>query len=359
MNLRFAALILSFDWKVRIYGPRVPIAALLDDATRAAVARMVREHRVVYERGAFTLDARAAHSVTGGPLASAMDGRRMARFLRSVVRLGHRLRSRVQIRPRDLLLQNVESDPRTAVRQHNLSLLIDRFPESGETERAVRAALEHHDDGLRLTGAMHFSRRSPPDILPLEGIVWDNRAALEAREVALSRILTLLGPEDMDDVLTRALTDPQLVRRVLSECRRRKRPPPREALAKLLLSAEAGILKDVIRYVAHLGSTWFEPILIQILQTGGEVEKITAARALGEVGTARAAAGLYRVANGILTSPQLRKVALESVDAIRLRWGYEAGALAVLGPSCSGAVSVREPGELAIDPAPSGSPPQS
>src|SRR5687768_15292201 len=117
---------------------------MFDEATRDATAAVIWDHKAVFTNGAFVLDSSACSTVAGR-LAGEIDGRRFARFLRRVLRLSERLADRAVAPVRPMLLENVLRDPRLGVRQHNLQLLIDRFPDSHETGLAARSVIAHHD----------------------------------------------------------------------------------------------------------------------------------------------------------------------------------------------------------------------
>lgn len=338
----------GFDRKVHAGGSRARIAAILDEATRDAIADIVWAHGAVYNGGAFVLDAHAALTVTGGPLAGEIDGRRFARFLRRVVAVATRLAERAQRPLRPLLVENVLSDPRTGVRQKNLCLLIERFPESVETARAARSVLDHHDWRLRLSGAMYFSRRDPPDLGALERIYRDERAPREVADAALRRALEVDDPARRRARIVEVLEAGTLVEAALLECRKAGEPPPDEVLAQLLVSADGTWAPEVIRYVADLGRRHHEPLLVRILEGEHLPSRFAAVDALGRIGTAHAAEALYALANGILTPARLRRAALDAIEEIRERGGYEAGRLSLANPPTDGSVSLSDGGEVSL-----------
>lgn len=337
-----------FDRKVHTGGSRVRAAAVLDEATRESVADIVWAHGAVYNGGAFVLDADGALTVTGGPLAGEIDGRGFARFLRRVVAVASRLAERAQRPLRPLLLENVLSDPRTGVRQRNLTLLVDRFPESVETRQAARAVLDHHDGRLRLAGAMFFSRRTPPDLEPLERIYRDERAPRDARDAALLRALEVDDPVRRRRRIVEVLAAKTLVETALFECRKTQEPPPDEVLSQLLLSADGAWALEAIRYAADLGRRHHEPLLVRILEGEHLPSRFAAVQALGRIGTAHAAEALHALANGILTPARLRRAALDAIEEIRERGGYEAGRLSLADPPSDGSVSLSDGGAVSL-----------
>ena len=339
----------GFDRKVHVGGNRVRVAAMFDESTREAIANVIWDHRAVFTNGAFVLDPGACGRVAGGRLAGEIDGRRFARFLRRVVRLMDRLISRAQLPVAPLLLENVLRDPRMGVRQHNLQLLLDRFPDSHETYCAARSVLAHHDYSLRLLGAVHLARRVSFETGPLLELVRDRRAPLEVRERALFRTLEL-GEAPQRRALLREVLDAGdgLVRRALLECRKRSEPPDDAAFASLLLTANPEVITDVIRYVADLGRRQHEALLIRIFDGDDTRAKFAAVDALGRIGTAHAAEALRDLAGGILTTARLRRAALEAIEQIRVRGGYDAGRLSIADVHAGGEVSLADSGALSL-----------
>jgi hypothetical protein len=338
----------GFDRKVHVGGHRVRVAAMLDEPTRDAITSVVWDHKAVFTNGAFVLDA-AACSTVAGRLAGEIDGRRFARFIRRMLRLSDRLAERALLPVRPMLLENVLRDPRLGVRQHNLQLLIDRFPDSTETCCAARSVLAHHDYSLRLLGAVHLARRSPLESEPLLELVRDRKAPLEVRERALFRTLELCEPARRRSLLREVLgAGDALVRRALLECKRRNEAPADDLLGSLLLTANPEIVADVIRYVADLGQRQHEPLLIRILEGDDVPAKFAAVDAIGRIGTAHAAEALRELAGGMLTSARLRRAALEAIEQIRVRGGYDAGRLSIADIHRGGEVSLSEGGEVSM-----------
>jgi hypothetical protein len=339
----------GFDRKVHVGGQRVRVAAMFDEATRDAIASVIWDHRAVFTNGAFVLGSAACGTVTGGRLAGEIDGRRFARFLRRVLRLSERLAERAAMAVRPLLLENVVRDPRIGVRQHNLQLLIDRFPESAETLTAAQSVLAHHDYSLRLLGSVHLARRTPADVAPLLDLIRDRRAPLEVRERALFRMLELSSIEGRRALLSEVLdAGDALVRRALLECKKRVEPPPDELLGSLLLTANPEIVADVIRYVADQGHRQHEPLLIRILEGDDVAAKFAAVDALGRIGTAHAAEALRELAGGILTTARLRRASLDAIESIRIRGGYDAGRLSLAEIRDGGEISLTACGEVSL-----------
>lgn len=307
----------AFDAAARVSGPSLAATAFLRAAERRTIAAALA-------RG---------YAIEGGRLRRTTDGKPESKdVLRAAIDEMAALADSLSMSAEEIpgrLLENVRSDPVTAVRGRSLGALLAFHGSRPETEAAARAAISDASAGMRVAAAEALGGEAGFETL----------------------VAVALGEAQPEDQRARAIV---ALGRLFPAAAR----PRIEALA-----ASAGIAPGVAEAIAialrEIGEPAGERAALALLAFPDERVALAAARALGAIGGRDAVLPLLELAKRRLPLGALRTVALEATRSIQARLGpAERGSLAVAeAAAAAGALSESDdagrlsaPGDTAPPP---------
>lgn len=316
----------AFDDAVFVRGHPTLVAALLNQATRDAVLRLLRAGGWV-TLGEVALETRR----------SLTQREKFRQRLEELVDLARRLCA-----PRDpaaLLAANAGKDPVPGVRLRNLELLLERFPERDETVGALRGAIGDQNPEVRLLAARHLGAAG---LAVLEALA----TALDIPEPVAAGAVRALGPalgvERAAALLDRAMGEH---RRVLALAAvevfgRTGGPRAADRLVALLDVDDEELATAAVRGLVATGDPRAPSALLTALEHRSRAVRLAATAALGQVGSVEAVPRLRAAVAAHPADLGLRRAVADAVAAIQERaTGAAPGQLAL---------SAGEAGELAL-----------
>jgi HEAT repeat protein len=326
----------DFDDAIAVQGDETVVRALLDPKTRSLIKKCVGKLGVVV--GDSTVYRVENGHVKHGDL------------IRDRVRMMTEL-ARLLIIDDDTLAERLlaaaESEPHLFARRRAYQLLFGKLFDRTATRRAIPMALQDRDPLVRAYAAGAMGSEGLPY---LEGIATAAMFPAEARVAALSFLVRWLTFDDaraeriervLDGALKNEISEVQsIIIRAIGAARAHVMLP---SLAKHApFEVVPAVARAYIEALWQLADPAGEPALIELLQHADLRVRISAARALGAVGTIAAVQPLLASSAGLLGSVELKDAARYAVKMVqgRLR-GVEAGGLAVVdGEADRGALSV-------------------
>jgi hypothetical protein len=312
----------AFDQELWIEGQAPLALAVFDDPTRWQLAELLRgyialEGREWEEVSAHLDGQRLGVSV---PLLDGADADRFADMLGRVLDLARRLATPADIPAR--IAQNFRSEHEAGVRLRGVLVLAREFPNHPATRDALLAAREDPDGEVRLQAGWYLGEEGGATLLALV-------ESARTEDSCAARAVNALG----------------------------ERLPAGQAEAALGRALERGRSETARACLAALerrGALPSEGLLLQALGGDDLQISVTAARALGRVGTVTAVTALRAAESS--RRGELRSAARQAIAEIQSRLpgaqpgqlslaGSEAGALS-LAPGEPGRLSLSEPGPV-------------
>ena len=330
----------KFDAAVKITGQEEEVLALLDSETRDPLVQAVASGGSTVKDGRICLMLQEMDDA-----ADRLDG---------LIDLGQRLTLlRMEIPGR--LVRNAASDPLPSVRLRNLEALQEKYPDCEDLPDVSRLMLKSEDPELRFAGARSLETEGLPAAREL---VLSDAAGDDLRRRALEWFLRQASREQISAVMAQLVENPPpaLLPLLVEELEQHPLPP---LLIQLLAAMD--LLSDEMVLALARAAAWrpggaSEEILLRLLGRDNVEIRIEAAKALGQIGTARAVEPLLALTTGLLASPSVKEAAREAVARIQSRLGdAEAGRLSLAVPAeGEGALSLpveeRPGGELSLPP---------
>jgi hypothetical protein len=326
----------GFDRRVYLEGTDVAVAAMLTTTARSSMRELMRRATVV---------------VDGGHVELTYPGYPTGPELIELIEMGRQLFVDLSLRGQTVaerLLDNAREDEVDAVRETNLRLLLEVFPETEAGQRGVELALGHRSARLRMLGAAALPEGAAE---ALGAMLRDKRMTDQERAEVLP-LSTKLGSAFHPELkLALAATDEVLQARIvdhIAELGAREFLPE---LRQQAVHARGEGCGAFCRAFVALDDREAEPLLLQLLAGSDLAGRVQAAHALAKLGTVRAVAPLLEISSALLTPIQLKSAARKAIGAIQARLGEaDVGDVSLVAPANGeGELSLAEqPGELTV-----------
>ena len=329
------------DELVLVRGNEVRLAAVMNQRTRELIKLAVGVHGASIGYG----------RITHRELEHVRNERRLIAVLHMLRDLGESLVISDEDIPR-ALYDNL-SDPIDGVRRKNFQLLFEYFPDSPEAKKAMPIASSDPDPVVRLSAALGRGIDGLPELVeaiddPYVGasikVYAIRQLALRYRGSIVQHTLTKLLISEQTSVVRAAL-------RAIAAAQKKEMVP--EVLALLRQPQEEDVYVDAIAAIGALGDPSVEADLIEMLRHALLPVRISAAYALGTIGTLTSIEHLIGCSSGLFTHRALRETSRRAIRRIQERFGAAgAGLLSLVEGESRGELSMGPPdseGALSFD----------
>ena len=236
-------------------------------------------------------------------------------------------------------------DPSAGIRMRGLRALVDKYPDSIETKRAIRDRLVDFVPEVRLLAARHSGAEG---IDAAREVFDDPEVAPEVKAQAL-QVWSDLAPEPAPELRSRlagALVLPALTLAGARLIARRKERDLRPALREVIDSGDEAGQAAAVAALGHVGTDEDLPLVVEKLEARDTDIRAAAAEAVGQLGGRDDVVHLLPLTRGLGQPTKVKEAARSAVNTIQKRMGGARGGLAVVEDRDSGALSVPLDGAL-------------